>query len=451
MLFYSYGFLNALTGFSILGLHLNAIVIVLLTSFLIYKTYIRKYQKLPTMLACTIWALLFSSPMIYGNYLQSEHFVALFLVLIFYLLQFRSPSNRQIFISGLLYGAAILTKQTAIFFIVPGLFLIYELGNTKKERLQKLLIFTAGSLVIALFFLLVILAYGTYDDMMYWLFEFPSSYVGRITWENGQNYLLSFARQIFEFNAYFFGMVALALIFVFYGYKKRLNWFYLVSVLFAFASIFPGLRFYGQYWLLFVLPMSFLLIHLFSFVYEQKWAAIFFGGVLLLSFIQVASSADVYFSQNVDKQINYISYGQSFDKTKKMGLYLSKIIKKEDTFMVLGAVSQLYLYVDKIAPTRHVWNTMLNLETSKNKLYQDEYLSDLNKEKPTYIFFSFSALHWNLRTSSSNYVYNKCYEFVANNYERIAILDLETGNLVTGEDAKLQQIKAETYVIFKRK
>ncbi|HOY13527.1 MAG TPA: glycosyltransferase family 39 protein, partial [Saprospiraceae bacterium] len=224
MLFYSYGFLNALTGFSILGLHLNAIVIVLLTSFLIYKTYIRKYQKLPTMLACTIWALLFSSPMIYGNYLQSEHFVALFLVLIFYLLQFRSPSNRQIFISGLLYGAAILTKQTAIFFIVPGLFLIYELGNTKKERLQKLLIFTAGSLVIALFFLLVILAYGTYDDMMYWLFEFPSSYVGRITWENGQNYLLSFARQIFEFNAYFFGMVALALIFVFYGYKKRLNW-----------------------------------------------------------------------------------------------------------------------------------------------------------------------------------------------------------------------------------
>ena len=451
MLFYSFGILNALTGFSILGLHINAILIVIISAFLIYKTYTRRYLKLPTMLACTIWALLISSPMIYGNYLQSEHFVVLFLVLIFYLLQFRTPSNRQIFIAGLLYSAAILTKQSAIYFIVPGLFLIYELGTTTKERFQKLLIFSAGVVALVIFFLVLILAFGTFNDMMYWLFEFPASYVGRITWANGQNYLMAFAQQIFGFNAYFFGLAGIAFLFVLIGYKKRLNWFYILSILFGFASIFTGLRFYGQYWLLFVFPMCFIVIHLFSYVYKQKWATVFFGGVLLLSFVQIANAADVYFSQNVDKQINAISNGQSFDKTKKMGLYLNKLLKKEDTFMVLGAVSQLYLYVDKVAPTRHVWNTMLNIETSKNKLYQDEYLNDLSKEKPTYIFFSFSALHWNLRSSSSNYVYNKCYEFVANNYDRIAILDLKSGDLIIGEEAKLQQIKAETYVVYKRK
>ena len=445
-LFYNYALIAIFVKNSVIALHVAALILSLINSSWIYFLTKELIDEKKSAVASLLFFTLSSSPYLVGTYLVSEHITLFFLLSAMLILLVKSNNvYTSLGVSGALFAISVLTKQSGVFFGPVFLLMLYFLKE-EISYVKKLSYFSFGGIAIVLLTSLMLYSTRSLEDAFYFLFTHSQKYTSSLSIDIGLQ-SLSYFSQVFIKNHWL--PIFLALLGIGTLIKQGLKSQHYIIFLFLFMgilSIFPGFRFYYQYWILLIPSIAILGSMGLTFIRDEKsYQWITLGSIGLHIFFNLSS----YFPIDKDKLINAIYPGQYFKEIKLLSLKLKRQMNKEDQILVLGATPQVYMYTDRSPITRHIWTPMISYPNDRCKQYREELIATYEEVKPKYIFFSYAPIHWTLTTDLSDEIYRYMYNQVSSNYQKIMAIDLKTGQIF-GDDTVLSfEEKNNTIFIYK--
>ena len=340
VLFYLTGVFGALFGFDEAGGRMITLIFVTISAlfvFLIVKYYASNTLSLA---ASAIYAFFSLNLFCLGFSFEIEHLVnALLLASLYFVLKTRDrPTLLNFALSGLFFSLAVLTKQTSIIFILVHVTIWFTGTATARKNWKSPAIFIVGALVPAILVSLLFTIHGSWEDAYFWLVTYPSSYTGGgISEENRYQNLNYFFGNITKFQLASFLLTGLALaIGLLRGMSKNKVWI-LIYLALSLLSIFPGYRFYGQYWQLIWPPLALAAFILFPMPNQKKWIGTTFFVLLMLTILfDLNRQKGYYFNEKYSEAYNVLYYQNPFDAIKTLSLYAKKQMNSGDKFLVMG-------------------------------------------------------------------------------------------------------------------
>ena len=103
-------------------------------------------------------------------------------------------------------------------------------------------------------------------------------------------------------------------------------------------------------------------------------------------------------------------------------------MKKEDKLAVLGTEIEMYVYTNKVAPSRFAGcGALLEFPIKESKQWQQEFMHDLEKAAPKYLVFYNNPFSWMVNPKSENLIMPWFNTFVKEHYDLIGFADMLPG------------------------
>lgn len=452
LLYYFLGIGGEILGYSETGLRVFLLLISLASCFFIFEILRKNTNIRMAFLGAATYSFLSLNLYAFGFAIVAEHIVNLMAILTAYFI-LSTSFKMKYFFAGFTMAIAIFTKQTAVLFLPVMLLLVYfQSGNIKKFS-KDLLWFVLGGTAIGLFILIFFIATSSLNDAVFWMFEYPSKYADSISWSEGKDYFSMFFNKIISFQKLTLSILSLLVLASVLSIKNNLIKSFILYLMLAIVAIFPGYRFYGQYWLP-VFPALTLLAMISLHYLSIKWNKLSILMVLvpLLAITDFSMHKDYYLANNKHAEVLSFYKGNPFDAIKKLSEYANKIMKPEEKFMMLGSEPQAYLYAEKDPDTKHIFMGMMSRQTEKQIPFTNEVLNDIEKIQPEYILYNLFAYSWMLKNDESSTLYGKSFKLVDNLYTPIAAYNAqEKKYYFENEKSKIDFYKAEQITLLKRK
>jgi hypothetical protein len=454
MLYYLYGLGGSLFGFTDFGLRFFGLLLNLASALLIFLVLKRYIQKPYALVSGALFAMMSVNLFALGFTMVAEHIVNAFLLLSIYLLHksYEDKGILNVILAGAAFAIAILTKQTAILF--APLFIAYlVMQRDKKTWLTHGLYFAAGALAPALLVLLFLWTNGALDDAYYWLMTYPARYSSSITLKDGIGFFNYFLGHITSFQVSLFLLSGLALMGNLIFPKQRPNFLLLLYFLLAAVALIPGLRFYGQYWLLIMVPLAMMTGTAIQMLDRKNHLLGMASAFVLLVCIlgESAIHADYYFKAKETPEMENLYRNNPFGPIRKLSTYAASILKDNETIMMLGSEPQVYLYTGRTAPSRHIFMSMLSKETDKSASFISEAMNDLREKKPDYILYNLFPFSWSLVAASNTELYTSSYKFVVDQYTPVAAYNMNDQRYIYEGEGTIDPKVINQVILFKRK
>jgi hypothetical protein len=453
LLYYFYGLGGALFGFNDTGMRIFALVLTLLSSIFIFFIIKEFSDTVSGLVGAAFYSFVSMNMFCFGFSMVAEHIInVLILGAICLMVRTKKKILLNNFFLGIIFAIDVLVKQSAFLFFPLFLFGIWQ--NTKEQWMKPMISFLSGGFLVLILTILFLQFNGALDAAKYWLIEYPSQYGESVSWEKGKIYFQFFFTQFFSFSFVHNAFLTLCLFGSFIAIKKRENLFFIFYFLLAFASVFPGLRFYGQYWLLILPPLaicaSLLIGTLNHYVKNVGYLICIF--VLFALLHQFNDKKSYYFSSTPSRKMDRLLDGNPFEQIKNMSKYANSIMSKEDNILMLGSEPQVYLYTNKNAPIDYVYTGFFAKNIQKNIEFRVDMMRQIESSKPNYILFNIFPYSWLLIPGANTDIYEKSFRYATENYQAIASYDLsKKAYFYSSKGDAIDAYKANQIILFKRR
>lgn len=472
--FFFYAFIVAIFGSTVKSLHLAFIFINMLSIIGVFAALKKLFSPGAGAVAALTYALVSLTPALSGFTIQSEHGVALFSVLGFlcYVYSLKNPKWYWYVLSGLAFGSAFMVKTTGLFMMFwGGLVLVIDFLLTKEKNWKQFFInvglYVGGAAIVIFGLILIIISKGTYKEMLFWVVDIPAYYVNRIPFEEGVKYF-GYAKTAIVQNYKF--MWVHAVIAVFLVVLKQVNWkmklFTLSLAACSFLTIVPGYYFYGHYWIQMIPGVAILSGMTFYFALEAlgswfpklknqlKYAYLGIFGIL--AFLHVQKNKSYYFNPNYTMIMRQTYGNNPFPETMDIANFLNQRMKPQDQLAVFGSEPELFIYTNKMSPTRHIFFSTIVASIPAHKEFQREFVKEVEAAKPKYFVFYRHSVSLLVQPNTDQYVFEWANKYLADNYKVIGLVDMPDGQLsgtnVFDETVNTYQPKGQNVIfIFERK
>lgn len=474
-MFYFYAFIVNFFGDTVEGMHKGFMWVNVLTMIFIYFTSRNMFSAFAGVVSAATFVFVSMTPTLSGYTVQGEHAVIFFgsMGFLFYSIARNNKDWKFYLLMGLALGAAFMVKTSGIFYVAAGGIIIicdFFLVKGKKDFkgfFKTAFIYGGGVAFVVAVTFLVIYMKGAFNDMLFWTFEIPKNYVGKIKWEQGKQYLDYSYQAITNDYKLFWRHAFLALIVCLFvkAIDLRTKAFAYVLIAFSCATIFPGFYFYGHYWIQILPGLSILSgLTYFSIVTfiqngtklksaNLKYA--YLGVFAVLIFLHTDKLKNYYFHPNYE-QIERAVYGNNpFPEAMEIGNYINRVAKPEDQIVVMGSEPQIYFYTKKKCPSRHAYFAAIVDNVPQHKVWQREFVADVEKAKPKYFIFFNHQISLFVQPNTDQYVFQWANKYIQENYKLTGLVDMIDGQRSTyifDESAQRYQPKSQSYImIFERK
>lgn len=442
-LYYMYGLIVAIFGTSVAGLHVGFFVVNLLTCLFLFLWVRKMLNPAAGAVAAVAYSIISTAPHASGLTIQSEHLLCLFMVPGLWLLWEAFTDNKtwQWAGAGALLSWALLIKQNTLFFIAfAGLAIILHHFLVKKEKgiaalWRPVLLFGAGVLVQVLLVLGILLANGSFNDFIFFIYEYPKSqYLSSIEFSRGMEYMQNrYAAIKLDYEIIWY--TAFAGIILFWIFGKNLFLKVILTLLLAFSllSVAPGLRFYGHYWIHF-LPAIAVLFAAALYVITEKLKE---KGILnnpqfivllvlcAVFFINLNTNKAYYFISDPEQVVRTVYGTNPFVESRKVADFLNTKMTKDDQLVVFGSEPQIYMYTDKDAPTRHFYTGNLVQSHPIVKQWSEEFKNDFMKANPRYVVWVQHPFSWSVPREGGNTDFIEWgFDLIKKNYHPVGYADI---------------------------
>lgn len=444
-LFYFYGTMVWLFGDTVDGLHKGFMYLNLLTIVIIYFASERLFSPVAGLISAITFAFVSMTPNLSGFTIQAEHGVAFFIALgiLFYALYHRTGKWYYNFIMGVAFGLAFMTKTSGVFLLLWGgiTHVIAYIVNKKrsfKELLIQGLTYSAGVLVVFGIFLLLILAKDSFDEMIYWAYQTPKKYVGKIKFEDGMKYFAYTRDAIVENHKFFWVHSFLAIIVCFLkpiSFKMKLV--ALTLLFFSFCTIVPGYYFYGHYWIQTIPGLAIMAGLTYFGIYHflkdslnikfKQLKYVYLVVFVLLTLNHTSALKSYYFHPNYERILRAVYGNNPFPESMEIANYINANSKPEDQIVLIGSEPQIYLYTHKRSPSRHAYFAAIVSDVPEHKEWQREFVSDLEKAHPRYLVFFNHGISLFVQPNTDNYVFTWLNKYIPENYHLVGLADMVDG------------------------
>lgn len=475
LLFYGYGLLDLIFGYSHAGLRWGALFLTLIMCSGVYLIGRSFFGPKYGLIAALVLALFSANPYTTMVFEESELLVmALALYGIWFLCRLlqKKGNPRQerwwLIGAGLLIGSSVMVKQSAIFFLgfaAVVLILLAE-GENLRARLGKLirlgLWFSLGAITPVLLCLGIILGFGVWEEFAFWNLEYPNLYTQNADEKVGLSLFWTSIESLTQQQLLLWvigglGLLAIAL----KGLNKKMSIVLLALVLFSFFTLMPGKRYYLHYWIQFLPVVALLFAHLF-FKLEKlgerpnlsiaKSLSLPLAALCLL--IGVALSSGHWLKTDSNTLMREMFGGNPFVEDQLMARIIEAEIQPNQTVAVMGSEPQIYVYLNRKAPSRHFYTAFLSRNHRYTQSWHEEALEGLKAQKPDYVVFNILSMSWMLRPDSNQGFYQNSYSWVMENYTPIAYadyVDYYNPTIVTDAAASTYKPQSGGYVMLLKK
>jgi Dolichyl-phosphate-mannose-protein mannosyltransferase len=463
-LFYTYAAMVALFGKSVEGMHLGFGLLSMISAIILGLTTRKLFNDVAAMATTVSFAVLSLSKSISGFAAQGEHLVAFFAILGIYATVKAIETNKlwQYFLAGAAFAMGVMVKQSGVFFAV-GAGLMMILANIRPLNFLNIAKNTAamllGFLTIVAFFLFLMIKNGAYNQMNYFVFEVAQEYVKSLDFDFGMQRLRDSIKATTDGYMAYWWLGGLGMILPWMtslDLYKKLG----ISILaiMAFACVVPGLRFYGHYYLLFMVGLAMLIgaaVYSISMIVEEKleWtfgktiAAVLF---LLPTIWIIANQKDYYFNDSSYKTIREV-YGENpFPETKAIAEYIKANSRSNGPIAIFGSEPQIYFETHRKCVSRHSFLAFTSPQNDAAKKWREEFKADVEKAKPEYCVIVVQGFSWLFPDEKSQDLLQYAFKYVNDNqYDMVGVAEIGGGNkptIIWGDAAKTYKPKTQSFV-----
>ncbi|MCD4679937.1 MAG: glycosyltransferase family 39 protein [Bacteroidales bacterium] len=442
-LFYAYAAILWIFGDTIEQIHIAFIFVNLITIVFLFFIGRKLFSNTIALIIAASFAILSMSPHANGFTVQAEHLMMMFVCGGLLLLIHAINSNKAIyfFIAGILLCFSLMIKQTGLFFILFGgiailsYYLINKPTNLKRGIINSL-IYSAGVFISFAVFMIIIWAYGAFEEMFYWIFERASSYVSKHSFEAGlelfRNIFIKLAHQFEIFWVLALSGIILVFIVKINNYKK----FVLLSFAFlSFLTIIPGFRFFGHYWIQTIPVISVLigisimfLIQLLSKVVKINVSKVIICAAFTIFMIShLNTHKNYYFNPDYTAVLRAVYGMNPFPESKVIGDFIKDNTSEGDKIIVLGSEPQVLIYSGRRSASKHIFIPFLMSDTllfPESKKLQQEFIDDIIREKPKYMVVFRHGYSFMTSPNASFMVLSLFNDIASRDYNHVGYIDM---------------------------
>jgi len=355
-------------GVSLLGLKVYTWILIIVTDYLVYWVT----EKLTKNKAVAVFSLLFYvlwQPYFEGNGVWFDLFLAPFILLLFYFL-----SKKEFLWSGLLFGLAILVKQTAFWFILPIALTFWLLKAVKFKLIIRFLI---GFAIPLSLFLLYLISTRTLQDFYFWAIQFGIGYLPRAP---GQIDFLGI-KQAFSLGVpYGLTLLAVFLLIKKKFKEKKLLTLLLIWCFFGALGVYPRWGYvHFQPSLPFLAIISGITVYYVNLIYKGR-AKSLLGLYLILVFLGTFYLQARFYRLHWQKPDRFFE-----EETLQAVSWLQQNTEKDEKIFILNSWDHLYALSETL-PAVSPWVPTLPWYMEYPGI-QEEIVADLKEGKPRLIVF----------------------------------------------------------------
>jgi 4-amino-4-deoxy-L-arabinose transferase-like glycosyltransferase len=257
LLYYAYAAVIGIFGQTLEGLHAGFLLVNLGTTLLLFRIARILFNRRCASVVAACFAVLSLTPTASGYTAQSEHLVALGATAGLWLtLEALARRRRALLVlAGASLAAAFLVKQTALFFLLwvlalPALDAAFDRERGWRIALRELGPGALGAVAVMGLTLLAVALQGALQDMGYWTLQVPRYYGSQLELGFGIQQLFFHLERVAGRYLVIWGLAAVGFCTLrICGLGRFEQWLIAGFAAASAASIVPGLRFYGHYWL----------------------------------------------------------------------------------------------------------------------------------------------------------------------------------------------------------
>jgi 4-amino-4-deoxy-L-arabinose transferase-like glycosyltransferase len=474
LLYYAYAAVIGIFGATLEGLHRGFLVVNLGTTLILFRIARILFNRRCANVVAACFAVLALTPTASGYTAQAEHLVALLVTAGLWLTLEALGRHRRalLVLAGSLLAAAFLVKQTALFFLLwvlalPALDAALGRAGDWRRALRELGPGALGALSVTMLTLLLVAFQGALDGMWYWTVRIPQHYGSQFEFGFGVEQLLFHLDRIAGRYIAIWGLAAAGLCLLpFCGIGRFKQWLIAGFAAAGLASIIPGFRFYGHYWLQLMPAVALLcgaavqgLEHL-----AGRRAPIRPGHAAVIATVLVAVVAaealardlDYFRGRNTARIVRDVYGTNPFLEAQLVGTFVRERMLPDERLVVIGSEPEVYFYADRRCPSRHAYFEYTIANHPDGRDFQRQFIADVESAPPrTLVFFGHRMSYAGDVDSDAWWSSMKWYvDFAQAYYRPVAMVDGSDPlrpALVTGpEMARVQQAGTSQVLVLER-
>lgn len=461
-IFYLYAGIEAIFGTTLMGVQTGFLLITTANVAMIYFVARHFFHSEPGLLAAAAYAILSFNTEINGFTCQSEHGLVFFMLMASLLIiqWLRTGTSYWLLMAGFLAGLSFQIKQTAalLVFFLGLLIIVQSLWKKKPEVLKALLhggLFTMGFVLCLGIFAAVLHMQDAWSEFVFWTVTWPQIYLGERSLDDGINDLSRRLSNMMQgyWPLWTGGILALGAVLasnISLKTKVALTVLFVLSL----ATVVPGLRFYGHYWIQ-LLP-AFAITFGVGMRYVKQWLqkksnnGKFLYRLFMLTVLlsPVVLSSNLFFDPD-HTQVLRKTYGMNpFPEMKEIGEYLKPNVQEGETLAIFGSEPELYFYTNTRAPSSYSYFSHLVKSGDESQQWQRDFLDSIEAKQPRYIVYLQHTVSWNADKGGAEAINGWATDYLNQNYYPVGIVDLIPDNVryVFGNEAAGYQPKSSGHI-----
>lgn len=463
-LFYSYALLVGVFGASLEGLHLAVLTLYLLNALMLFLIARNLFGRPSALLAPLSYLSLALASLASGYTAQAEHITTFYLIAGYYFASRGYASGGKKWewvLAGAFLATAFMTKQIAALMALPVLLIlagwVYNQPTPRRSAWLAAARNTGwmalGGVVVVAGWLAVVAAQGGWNDMLFWVLEYPKKYASKFTWEDRKPTFIAIFNAMWREYLVLWLLALAGLALGLISRRYRIMALFSAAVLgTALISVFPGYYFYSHYWL-FLAPAAALCAALFAGALTERlssaWPSAPAGIVAVLMLFVVflwdfGKRKTYYTSPNI-KQIMRVAYADNpFPETLEIAKELKKRSAPGDELLVMGSEPQLNFYTGMRSPTRHFFMGFLAKYHPEETAWIAEAKADAERSKPRFLVHVVHPFSWAYPNSSKTEMFDFGFAFASKYYKTIGMVELSPeGSQYYWDEAALQHPRSK--------
>lgn len=451
----AYAMLMAVFGQTIEGIRLGFLVWNAATIVLIFLVGRRLLGAAAGVACGAAYGVLSMGVGVYGLEAHATHFVILPAVAgCLLLLRFADTgSHRILFISGVLFGAAILMKQHGVF--LAAFAAAYLLWQSWPEAMRKRATFFAGVCAPLALTGITLWMAGVFGRFWFWTFTYAREYVTIRTLSDGVGALANIFPHVVGPNLLIWIFAAAGLLLIWRKREDRRTAVFLSALLaFSFLAMCPGLYFTNHYFVL-ILPAVALLAGA-AFRSLQGLAG---SGIAIALFaaglaFPIYQQSDVFFRLTSVEIIHRLYGINPFHDAVEVAGYIRNHTAEGERIAVLGSEPEIYFYARRGSVTGYIYTYALMEPQPFAVQMQDEMIGDIERGRPRFVVLATVEATWDMFPTSSHHIFQWWDAYSTQHYRKVGVAEVTPSRESEYHWGDLEgyQPKADvTLVVYQRK
>jgi hypothetical protein len=481
-----YALIMAVFGQTVQGIHLGLLAVNCLTVLFIFFLCKILVNDFAALIASGAYAILSLSPSIPGSAAHATHFVALAAVSgsLFLLSAVKKNKPHLFFLSGTMFGLALLMKQPEIFFAAfgvtyvlsrffsfpPARFLKESPSNRahrkrmkidrlisvetpssslnaspiniggilhkgfSRENVLSLMILIMASLLPLLIAVIWLYTAGVFDKFWFWTVKYATKYGAQVPLSEAFEYFKLGLGSVVD-GFWFLWIVSGIglLVTIFHRSLKDSRLFIILFFIFSFLSICPGFYFREHYFIT-LLPAISILIGIFfnylnatvtAFFKEPRLQFLPIGIFAAMILVGVIDQKD-YFLHDDPVTVSKKIYGNNpFLESVDIARFIAARSSPTDKIAVFGSEPQIYFYAKRRSATGYIYSYALMEIHDYALTMQHEMIKEIEAAKPKFIVDVHTPASWLIRPESEKFIFGWVGNYLRNGYVMVGIVDIK--------------------------